>query len=255
MRSWIPAGAALVAAVACASGCAHHREASGGTSTSSAPAQVTTTATASGGLDGCVGKRDGKKVAIRVAGARLHGVVVGHGPVGVVLAHEKGDDLCSWLPYAHHLARLGFAALAFDFETYAAGLVESVVAAADALRRHATAGIVLIGASMGGTAVLDAARKVPDVVGVVSASGPASYGDADASRAVRELRVPLLFIVARDDTEFVGDARSLYRHARSSDKTLEVLPGFAHGTGFFAPPLSGRALRLTDRFVAEHGHQ
>jgi dienelactone hydrolase len=128
--------------------------------------------------------------------------VIGHGPVGVVLAHERGRNLCSWLPYAHHLARLGLTALAFDFKTYAADLVDSVVAAAGELRRRGAEGILLIGASMGGTAVLDAARRVPGgVLGVVSVSGPSSFGDANAARAVRVLRAPVLFIVAHDDSE------------------------------------------------------
>jgi esterase/lipase len=215
----------------------------------------TSTSVASGKLDGCVGKHDGKIVRISVAGDRLDGVVLGGGPVGVVLAHERGRNLCDWLPYAHHLAKMGFTAIAFDFKTHAAGLVESVEAAAGELSRRGVDGVVLIGASMGGTAVLDAGRAVPGLLGVVSVSGPASYGDANAAKGVRALRAPVLFIVAHDDSEFLGDARSIYAHARSTDKTLEVLPGFAHGTGFFAAPLSGPAVRLTDRFVTEHAGQ
>ncbi len=258
-RSWLPVEAILVA-LSLAVGCTHQRAVSGST-TATQPAGTTMTKTTiasetSGRLDGCVGEREGKTVRIKVAGARLEGVVIGHGPVGVVLAHERGRNLCSWLPYAHHLARLGLTALAFDFKTYAADLVDSVVAAAGELRRRGAEGILLIGASMGGTAVLDAARRVPGgVLGVVSVSGPASFGDANAARAVRALRAPVLFIVAHDDSEFLGDARSLYRHANSPDKALEVLPGFAHGTGFFAAPLSGRAVRITDRFVTVHTAQ
>jgi pimeloyl-ACP methyl ester carboxylesterase len=256
--SWRPGSAALAAAFVLAPGCTHAQRAASAPTSPAGASFPTTTAThseASGRLDGCVGRRDGKKMEIEVAGSRLDGVVIGRGPVGVVLAHERGRNLCDWLPYAHHLARLGFTALAFDFKTYAAGLVESVEGAADELRRRGAEGILLIGASMGGTAVLDAARRVPGILGVVSVSGPASYGDANAARAVRALRAPVLFIVAHDDSEFLGDAHSLYEHASSTDKTLEVLPGFAHGTGFFAAPLSGRAVRLADRFVAEHGRQ
>ena len=244
--------------LALAAGCSHG--AGGGAATSAeglstasiAPAETSTSA-ASDELDGCVGKGDGKIVRIKVRDERLDAVMLGSGPVGVVLAHERGRNLCDWLPYAHHLARMGFTAIAFDFKTYAAGLVESVQAAAEELRRRGADGVVLVGASMGGTAVLDAARKAPRVLGVVSVSGPASYGDANAAKAVRELKVPVLFIVAQDDPEFIGDARSLYAHTLSEDKSLEVLPGFAHGTGFFAAPLSGRAVRFTDRFVTDHG--
>jgi len=239
-------------------GCSHDRGeaasthpigASGMSTTPVATSPSETSTPASGKLDGCVGKRDGKVIRIKVADTHLDGVLIGRGPVGVVLAHERGRNLCDWLPYAHHLARRGFAAMAFDFKTYAAGLVESVESAAGELRRRGVEGVVLIGASMGGTAVLDAARRVPGVLGVVSVSGPATFGDADAAKAVRALHAPVLFIVAHDDSEFIGDARSLYSHAQSEDKTLEVLPGFAHGTGFFAAPLGGRAVRLTDQFV------
>jgi alpha/beta superfamily hydrolase len=241
-------------------GCSH----GAGTETQTAAARSPTSSTApveastspvSEKLDGCVGKHDGKIVRIRVAGDQLDGVLLGGGPVGVVLAHERGRNLCDWLPYAHHLARMGFTAMAFDFKTYAAGLVESVEAAAGELRRRGVNAVVLIGASMGGTAVLDAARRVPGVLGVVSISGPASFGDANAAKGVKALDAPVLFIVAHDDSEFVGDARSLYADARSADKALDVLPGFAHGTGFFAAPLSGQAVRLTDRFVTEHAGQ
>ena len=246
---------AVALALSAAAGCTHQRAATG-TTTATRPAETTASGTTTASetsdrLDDCVGKR-AKVVRFGVQGARLDGVVIGHGPVGVVLAHERGRDLCSWLPYAHHLARLGFTALAFDFKTYAADLVDSVVGAAGELRKHGADGILLIGASMGGTSVLDAARKVPGVLGVVSVSGPASFGDADAAGAVKQLRVPLLFIVGHDDSEFLGDARSLYRRARSADKRLEILPGFAHGTAFFVAPLSGRAVQITDRFVTEH---
>lgn len=246
-----------VLALVLAAGCSHGGGGGSATSahgeptstTATAPAE-TSTSPADGKLDGCVGKKDGKIVRIKVADTHLDGVVIGKGPVGVVLAHERGRNLCDWLPYAHHLARMGFTAMAFDFKTYEAGLVESVEAAAADLRRRGAEGVVLIGASMGGTAVLDAAQGTTGVLGVVSASGPASFGDANAAKAVRVLDVPILFIVAHDDSEFVGDARSLFAHAHSTDKSLEVLPGFAHGTGFFAAPLGGRAVRLTDQFVA-----
>jgi pimeloyl-ACP methyl ester carboxylesterase len=246
----------LVAALVLVAGCAHcDNGAAGGLTapTSSGPSvgSASPGAEATSVLDGCVRKKDGKTISIRVAGDRLDGVVLGHGPIGVVLAHERGRNLCDWLPYAHHLARMGYRALAFDFKTYAAGVVESVQAAARDLHKRGVRGILLVGASMGGTAVLDAARDVPGLVGVVSVSGPASYGDANAMRAVPTLQAPVLFIVARDDSEFVGDVRRLYKRAGSADKTLEVLPGFAHGTGFFAPPLGGRAVRLTDKFVAD----
>lgn len=264
--SRIPSSTVLVAiglaALALAAGCSDGGGSASATGTAGATtatlaSEATTTSAVtapesqSDSLDGCATKKDGHIIEMHVAGETLDGIVVGKGDVGVVLAHQKDSDLCAWLPYARHLNRLGFRSLAFDFKTYAVDLVESVRAAADELHRRGARRIILIGASMGGTAVLDAATRIPTVAGVVSASGPATYGDANASRAIRSLHVPLLFIVARDDEDFVPDARRLFQQASSPEKRLEILPGFTHGNGFFAAPVAGRAVRLVDDFIED----
>jgi pimeloyl-ACP methyl ester carboxylesterase len=118
-------------------------------------------------------------------GAVLVGVVVGRGRTGLVLAHGRGGDLCEWLPYAQRFAERGYQALAFDFEGFGgsraglgadAGIETDVVAAARQLRRRGADRIVLVGSSMGGTAVLAAARIRPPVAGVVSLSGAPPSG-------------------------------------------------------------------------------
>jgi pimeloyl-ACP methyl ester carboxylesterase len=103
------------------------------------------------------------------AGAVLVGVVVGHGPTGLVLAHGRGGDLCEWLPRAQELAEQGYQALAFDFGGFGdsrpgsgpGGRIDGDVAAATAqLRRRGADRVVLIGSSMGATAVLSAATRI-----------------------------------------------------------------------------------------------
>ena len=47
-------------------------------------------------------------------GSSLEGVMVGSGPVGVVLAHEYQADLCNAWPFADYLAKGGLGALAVD---------------------------------------------------------------------------------------------------------------------------------------------
>ena len=57
----------------------------------------------------CVRKSDHARVVrFRAADrARLIGVMLGKGPVGVAVGHELRADLCNWLPFARLLARRG----------------------------------------------------------------------------------------------------------------------------------------------------
>jgi dienelactone hydrolase len=225
----------------------------GGGEDGGAPASPATVTGAGGegpaeeALDGCATSKDGEIVAIPVDGDALDAVVIGDGPAGVVLAHQRGSNLCEWLRFARRLADQGYSALAFDFKTYL-GLAESVEAAAAELHRRGARRIVLAGASMGGTAALVAAGSAPGVVGVASLSGPEVYSDLDAGRAVRALEAPVLLLAARGDEHFPADARSLFQQARSEDKTLVLLPGSAHGTGLLS---AARARKLLDDFIAE----
>jgi pimeloyl-ACP methyl ester carboxylesterase len=200
------------------------------------------------------------------AGATLVGVVLGQGRTGLVFGHQVGNDLCEWLPQARSLAKQGYQVLAFDFEGYGdsqagsgadAGLDTDVVAGAEQLRRRGADAIVLVGSSMGGTAVLAAAARIsPPVAGVVSLSGPATFEGLDARAAVAGLRVPVLLVASADDHPFVDDARALYRAARVRDKRLLVVPGVNHGTSMLEfgddAPKALAALRV---FIASHAHR
>jgi pimeloyl-ACP methyl ester carboxylesterase len=223
-------GTALLAAA-----CDEGRRDGGAPTQASAP--PTTTAIAKPCLRGAVAE------LVRFttgAGATLVGVVLGSGRTGLVLGHQVGSDLCEWLPQAQALAEQGYQVLAFDFEGFGdsqpgsgpdTGIDTDVVAAAEQLRRRGATRIVLVGSSMGGTAVLSAATRIrPPVAGVVSLSGPASYQDVDAGAAISRLRVPVLLVAAADDHPFVDDARTMHRAAPVRDKRLLVIPGGGHGT-------------------------
>jgi pimeloyl-ACP methyl ester carboxylesterase len=194
-------------------------------------------------------------------GATLVGVVLGTGHTGLVLGHQLGSDLCEWLPQARAFAKVGYRVLVFDFAGFGDsqpgpdGRVDNdVVAAAAELRRRGVDRVVLVGSSMGGTAVLSAATRIrPPVAGVVSLSGPSGFGGVDAQGAMARLRVPVLFVVAADDQHFTEQARVMYRAARVRDKRLLVVPGGGHGTsmvefGEDAP----RVLATLRRFIADH---
>ena len=129
-----------------------------------------------------------------------------------------------------------------------------MVADAAQLRRRGADRIVLVGSSMGGTAVLSAATRIrPPVAGVVSLSGPSSFGGVDAEAAMARLRVPVLFIVGADDQPYREQAGLMYRAARARDKRLLVVPGGGHGTSLVEfgedAPMVLAALR---GFIARH---
>jgi dienelactone hydrolase len=101
-----------------------------------------------------------------------------------------------------------------------------VAAAATFLRSEGATKIVLIGASMGGTAVVAAAPHIlPPVTAVVSLSGPASYGSANAVGNASKITQPLLVICAAMDGDFVPSAHSIYDAAKkSSHRQLSIIP-------------------------------
>ena len=83
-------------------------------------------------------------------------MVLGHGDSGLVFGHQLGADLCEWPETARAYARLGYRTLVLDFHDRDQ-VDDDVVAAVAELRRRGVARVVLVGASMGGTAVLVAA--------------------------------------------------------------------------------------------------
>ena len=204
----------------------------GGSSSGTAgPTQTSTTATAPGAtgktLDSCA-HEDATTKIVHFSGAELDGVVIGDGATGVVLAHQLHSNLCSWLPFAKRLGAAGMRVLAFDFPS-TSNLDRYVVAAVAELRRQGAHSIALAGASMGGTAVLVAASHASSISRVASLSGPRFFEDLDAGRAVPRVRVPTLFVAAREDSPYVDDARAMYR-AATTEKRLLVVPGSDHGT-------------------------
>lgn len=178
------------------------------------------------------------------------GVVLGRGRTGVVLGHQSGSDLCEWMPQARRLARRGRQVLAFDFGPDA-HIRADMVAAAGELRRRGVTRLVLVGSSMGGTAVIAAAAVItPPVAGVVSLSGPEEYQGTDAAAAAPMLRMPVLFVAAEDDPPFDDAARALYKAVPGHDKRLLVLEGGGHGTALLEfGDQAPRARRALDQFL------
>jgi pimeloyl-ACP methyl ester carboxylesterase len=209
-----------------------------------------------------------------IDGVLLDGAVLGHGQVGVVLAHQYGVDLCSSLPYALLLSRDGLRVLVFDFRGFGlstpvtgkrSGRLDADVAGAiTELRRRGAGKIVIVGMSIGGSAVLAAAAtSQPPVAGVVSVSAPDSrflresaseYAVLNPTAAVARIRSPLLFLHAKDDPIVaVASSRRLYRAATVSDKRLVIASGSSHGILLVNdPPTGTRLQKLILKFIRDH---
>lgn len=192
-------------------------------------------------------------------GVQLVGVMLGEGRTGVVLGHQLRSSLCEWMPVARDLAARGYRVLAIDFGGFgesdsATGRrtpVEDVAAAVDELRGAGARRVALIGASMGGTAVVSAAAELTSVAAVVSLSGPAVFGDLDAVTAAQKLTVPAFFAAGDRDGSFPDSARRLHATASSKIKELKIYPTTRHGTQLVVELPEPRAdlLEFLDRVV------
>ncbi|MGH3036847.1 MAG: alpha/beta hydrolase family protein [Gaiellaceae bacterium] len=172
-------------------------------------------------------------------GTELDAALVGAGDVGIVLGHQLGSDMCAWVPFATQLAKRNLSGLAINFVS--ASPDKDMVAGAAELQRRGAKRIFLVGASMGGTAALVAAADI-DVAGVAALSAPQEFSGLDALPAVRDLEVPVLFLVGRQDESFARDARRLFQVTNSPDKDLVVTSGAEHGTDLLGDPQAKRAL-------------
>ena len=231
MAMWILRALALgllVASVGCGGG-----DEEAGPTASVPGATSTTTATA-------CGEEDAEAVTLTTEdGAELTAALVGDGEVGVVLGHQLRSDMCSWVPFAQQLAERNMRALAINFVS--ASIDDDMASGARELQRRGAERIMLVGASMGGTAALVAAREI-DVAGVAALSAPQEFSGLDALPSVRGLEIPALFLVGRQDESFARDARRLFRATSSPDKALVVTTGSEHGTDLLRDPEAERAL-------------
>ena len=177
-------------------------------------------------------------------GVALYGLEVGTGTTGVVLGHQYFSDHCEFMTLARELAGLGYRAISIDFRgnglsaTGRSNRLDLDVAAAVAhLRAEGVTRVKLVGASMGGTAVLVAGSWVRPVVdGIVSLSGPDYFRGLNAVQAVRCSKVPVRFLVSRDDRPFASDATTLMRRAVARDKAIVRYTNAGHGSSILNVP-------------------
>jgi hypothetical protein len=230
-----------------AGGCGGGGQASGsgsGSAESTASTPTSQSATTAAALDGCVASGQ-----VEVGNAQ--GAVLGTGLVGVVLSNQSDQNLCGWLPFGRTLAGRGFRVLLHD---YAGDPVEAIARGAAKLRSLGARTVFLIGASEGAKASLVAGTTVrPPVAGVVSISPEQYLQGTDMVPVAARLRVPVLYLSARDDLVAGSAPSDLYKATTSSpSRRLAVLPGTAHGTDLLKGPGGPRAQALVLNFLRKH---
>ena len=189
-------------------------------------------------FDGCVHLGAGAHtIALRPRGATaLAGVLVGTGPITVVLSDESDENLCSWLPFVRTLRAHGYSVLLYDYVD-PNELPADVRAGAGAALAAGTRRVVLMGASVGARASIKAASShPPGVIGVISLSAERIVASdrADLVGPARQVTIPTLLVSARDDPYLSGDTAALLAAVRTRRKRALVVPGSDHGTALLS---------------------
>ena len=172
-------------------------------------------------------------------------------------------DQKSWQPFAGHIAGRGFTALTFDFRCFGLSdcgkmgqseslFTQDIRAAIRFLRERGLKRIACMGASMGGTACMNAVLDQELAGMVVIASTAPLYMGKQYPEDLVNPAMPKLFIVAdKDRYAQVVPATSFLYDRSPEPKKLKTFPGTVHGTELFATD-SGAELRdLLTHFMEE----
>jgi pimeloyl-ACP methyl ester carboxylesterase len=255
-------GVAVIVTAAAACGDDGAEQATSRDTTTSATASTPTATTAPAGPCGLAEATDITFPAGREDGT-LHGVVVGQGATAIVLAHESDDDACGWAFFVPELTADDRQVLAFDFARNGTSsyitdgrLDLDLLAAVAEVRSRGAARVVVIGASMGGTAAL-AAAGTPDsgIDGVVSLSAVESWIDTDAAATAATISVPVLFAAAEDDGDTVATAQTVEAACACAYPEALVFDGASHGTRLLADGPDGDSLRAAIDQLITHATQ
>ena len=171
----------------------------------------------------------------------LAGQLFGQGKTAVICSHmlDTGEEIWIANGIPQRLAQRGYMVLTYDFRGYGQSQGESdtsmnaldLSAAVNFVRLQGATQLVLLGASMGGTASLKVAASMP-VAAVVTLSAPENFGVAITEQDLQGMVGAKLFINSQDDT-YTADATFMYDQVRPP-KEIHLYDGAAHGTELFA---------------------
>jgi uncharacterized protein len=200
-------------------------------------------------------------------GVALQGRLFGDGSVGVVLSHMKPADQTSWWDFAQDLADEGYLVLTYDFRGYCPGgsggcsegerdlgaIWQDVIGAVELIRSRGARRVMLIGASMGGTAsLLAAAQEGVDADVVITLSAPAAFeGMVLNADVLTHVSAAKLFVAGSGDGSAAEDAQRLYDES-PLPKRVEILTTDDHGTDILDGNQSGRARTLILTYLEQY---
>lgn len=186
-------------------------------------------------------------------GVHLSGLALGTGDKGVLLSHEQGYSICSFLPLARELADAGYQVVLPEYRNHGASestadndnIDRDGAAALAELHRRGAHKVFIGGASCGGTASAILASREPDLAGLLIMSSPAHCGPLDGVAAIRSVDVPTLMIVSPGDMDGAVQAQvqQLFDASPSTDKKLIINDSGFHGTDMFSRSTDGDELR------------
>jgi pimeloyl-ACP methyl ester carboxylesterase len=228
---------------------------------------------ATGSTGGTSGGIQGKQVTFKTSdGVLLSGHLFGSGTSGIVLSHMYPADQKSWYPTAKKLAASGYLVLTYDFRGYGASagnkqieyIDRDVLAAVKKISEAGATDLVLIGASMGGTASLMVAAwlfagqlspaEAPSVrttiAGVATLSAPVTFMGLSAEKSVPGIYCPLLFVAAKGDAGAEGALE--LEHLSSNAGDMEIVPGDEHGTALLEGGQASKVYNLLLEFLKKN---
>jgi esterase/lipase len=188
-------------------------------------------------------------------GVYLSALVLGSGSKGVLLAHEQGYNICSFLDIGTELADSGYLVVIPEYRNHGASqnfpednqnIDRDADAALSELKRLGAQKVFLAGASCGGTtAIIAGVRQELPVEGLIILSSPAQCGPHDAIPSVKKMKAPSLFVFSPGDYggSIEKEVRKLYQASGATDKELIVDPSGYHGTDMFRRGEQGDALK------------
>jgi pimeloyl-ACP methyl ester carboxylesterase len=172
---------------------------------------------------------------------KIAGRVFGESETAVILSHMYPTDQTSWDPFANRLMQNGYKAVTLDFRGYGRSegnkdidrIYLDLTAALDSIREDGAKSIVLIGASMGGTASLFVASQ-NKVDGVIAISAPVEFKGLKAGD-LKNIGCAILFIAGEKDGSAVQSAKYLYENS-ADPREFVIYPTDEHGTYIFDGP-------------------
>lgn len=176
-------------------------------------------------------------------GAAIEAVVAGTGTDVAIFLHQTNLGYCGFLPYATWLQSQDVTSILVSLCTYgesvcprslspmdsAAGAVEAALGWS---RDKGAQRVTAVGASMGGTIVMDLAARQGDAGGldaVVNLSGPTKFGGVDVDEVVADVRIPVLFAIAPGDRVSVERVQEVAAAAVNSAVTGVEVGESGHG--------------------------